>query len=123
MTTTFCSNATYNKKYSIDPSHFLSYSPTPRTPERKLLAATLERGIKDAAGMFDIKTEKPRVEQSSALLWVLSADDEPWSFRWVCDELDMDPGTLKAAILRAIHLFKAENRTHVFQYRHRTCTT
>ena len=58
------------------------------SPERLLLLAILERAILDYVGN-DAK------ELDQATTWIFGADDElsaePFSFAWVCKELDLDP--------------------------------
>ena len=73
--------------------------------------------------MFDVETEKPGPEQSAALLWVLSEDYDPMSFRWVCCHLDLDYQWIKGGFLRLAHEFRVQNRKHLFEHRRRACSS
>lgn len=65
---------------------------TPYVPEKKLLAAILQRAITDyVTGEGDIK--------ESAFLWIMDKDIEsPISFSFICEALDIDSDCLKGAI-------------------------
>lgn len=58
-------------------------------PERRLIAAVLRRAIRDICGHGDVQLLGP--ESEAALMeWVLLADeDEAYSFRWCCRELNL----------------------------------
>lgn len=113
---------------SLDPSCPYEISPnlTNLFGERRLLVAVLERGIKDAAGLFDIRAERPRAEQQRAFDWMMEEAEPipaPMSFEWICSELDIDPGSLRIGALSLMHAFQAENREHLFQHRRRSCAS
>lgn len=72
-----------------DPLSYLSEAPNETgSPERMLLLAILERAILDFVGN-DVK------EAECASEWLLSNEDfdnnEPFTFAWVCRELDLSP--------------------------------
>jgi hypothetical protein len=69
----------------------------PESPSRRLVAAVLERGLLDAVG----PTSK-QPDRDEALAWFQSADEEPFSFRWVAFQLGMDPDWVLSRI-RRIH--------------------
>lgn len=76
------------------------------TPEASLLAAILERALRDAAGYG------PRKEQDSAYSWVFSFYESPpeWSFEWICSFLDFSTsqlrGVVKGSLLKGVPLMK-----------------
>lgn len=62
-------------------------------PEKKLLAAVLQRAITDfVSGEGDIK--------ESARIWLFEEDmpDCPLTFSFICEALDLDCGMLRSAI-------------------------
>lgn len=64
-------------------------------PEKRLLAAVLQRGISDfLAGEGDMK--------EGARLWIFDEEptDAPLSFHFICEALDLDKQGLRAAVLR-----------------------
>ncbi len=77
---------------------FWSNSDTPPAgssiPEKRLLAAVLQRAITDF-----ISGEGEARE--SARLWLMDDEptDAPLTFRFICEALDLDPESLRKAIL------------------------
>lgn len=63
-----------------------------RTPERDLIAAVLSRALCDLLG-------PERVHQRGAEAWMLDDSVEAWSFRWVCEALDLEPFELRRRAL------------------------
>ena len=63
-------------------------------PEKRLLAAVLQRAISDYIG-----TEGELRE--GALSWIMEEEpsDAPLTFRFICEALDLDPASLRSAIL------------------------
>ena len=65
------------------------------SPERMLLLAMLERAILDFVG-------NDRKEALAAEEWIFSDEDsplaEPFSFAWVCKELDLSPSSVAQMI-------------------------
>ncbi len=65
------------------------------SPERLLLLAILERAILDFVGN-DVR------EMEQATAWIFGEDEvlsaEPFSFSWVCKELDLDAARVSAMI-------------------------
>lgn len=58
------------------------------TPEYQLLAAVLERAILDLRGIDITQTAEAR----DAFAWINnSASEAPFTFLWVCQELNLDP--------------------------------
>ena len=65
----------------IDPPNFTG------SPERRLILAVLERAILDYVG-----NESEEVQQAKNWLFGEDAlDTNPFSFGWVCQQLDLDP--------------------------------
>ncbi len=63
-------------------------------PEKRLLAAVLQRAITDfVSGEGETK--------ESARLWLMDDEptDAPLTFRFICEALDLDPESLRKAIL------------------------
>ncbi len=66
----------------------------PNFPERTLWVAVLDRAVRDFAGI-DAKSSQVRkaVLRHDAEAWFRSESDAPGSFRWVCDQLGLDPSS------------------------------
>ncbi len=62
-------------------------------PERNLLVAMIERAVLDYFG-------NQAMERSEAETWLfgLTHEDEPFSFHWVCGQLDLDPVDITSQI-------------------------
>jgi len=58
--------------------------PVLKSPEKKLLVAMLERSIVDFIGVGCSRTE-----MLDAIVWILSPENLPFSFIWVCEELEL----------------------------------
>lgn len=119
------SEETLKSIISIDPCCPYEFVPnlSKLVGERRLLVGVLERGIKDAAGMFDVTTQKPGSEQSAAVYWMMSKEDDVMSFEWICAELDLDADSVREGTLALIKQFKSENREHLFEHRRRSCAS
>ncbi len=91
--------------------------------ERALLVGVLERGIKDAAGLFDIAVQDQGTKTREATDWLMSEEIEVMSFEWICEHLDFDPHQTRENALIYIEEFRAGNREHIFEYRRRSCAT
>lgn len=63
----------------------------PILPEHNLLQAVLERAIREASGIVIV--ERPIFTE--AFIWVFSDEIEPWTFRWICNELDFSEKTIE----------------------------
>jgi hypothetical protein len=73
-----------------------------KSPERQLLSAIVYRAIIDIIGkdtQFDVgilsiivtntkENSVTEADKKSAIKWVLSNRTKPWSFIWVCNEID-----------------------------------
>lgn len=62
-------------------------------PEKRLLAAVLQRAVADyVGGEAELKAE--------AKLWLMTdeASDAPLTFKFICEALDLDAGSLRKAI-------------------------
>ena len=62
-------------------------------PEKKLLVAILIRALADLV-IEDTQTNSRQHIRREALAWFLSSDRGPWSFLWLCDALEVDPGMI-----------------------------
>lgn len=64
-------------------------------PERALLAAMLDEAI------TTIKLREFHLARN-ARAWILSRDKEPFSFEWVCQELDLCPKIVRREIAKRV---------------------
>ncbi len=78
-------------------------------PHRMLLLAVLNRALSDSTISPDARTDpaggalrggKAKRIKEEATRWVQSNDLSPWSFCWICGELDIVPEYLLKAITR-----------------------
>lgn len=90
------SNGTRFECFSTD-SNVWNDSERKETPEKTLLLAMLDRAIRDAINSFE------RFNQREAMKWINNRryliKKEPFSFEWVCDQLDIDPRTVRKQII------------------------
>lgn len=84
-------NIQLNKKYLLDEEHI----DEPQPPsERKLLAACLDRTIRD---LFLPDQQHKR----EALSYILNKDNnDDFSFNWICLHLELNPDNLRRHILK-----------------------
>ena len=67
--------------------------------ERKLLAAVMERALRDVMGeLRDLPTSHRTRAQSDARRWISRNGNGLFSFRWCTQALDLDPGTIRKKI-------------------------
>jgi hypothetical protein len=82
---------------------------SPSIPERDLLAACLERAIRDILNKPD-QTGSKEIRNNhncrEALGWLRSSSMRPFSFRWLCQHLDISP----KAVRRYIYELKASGK-------------
>lgn len=84
-------------KYVEESANSPTHCPVHAQPERNLLAATIERALRDV----ELKAYDARHDRSDALEWIKKRHEEEaplWSFDWVCDQLDVDPETIRGCI-------------------------
>ena len=61
-------------------------------PEVGLIAAVLQTGIRDAVNRPKENDRPVRIRRHvESLEWIAADDALPFSFRWCCDVLDVDP--------------------------------
>lgn len=89
-------------------------------PEYALVFAVLERAILDALGNLEISKNWMQQEVArSAIVWFRSNDEEPWTFLWVCNMLDLNPEHLRNIVFeQRIQIKKGARRwdTAIRQY-------
>lgn len=68
-----------------------------KNPERALLAAVLQRAIVDLLRPRHLVFSK--LEMDRTRLWFLSKDVGPFTFLWICEQLDLQA----PLILQALH--------------------
>jgi hypothetical protein len=100
-----------------DPNYFAITRQCPA--ERNLLVAVLERAIKDAARMFDIRTSNPKASTNNARAWIESDEEEEFTYLWICSELGLDAESLRDGIAMLIVSFKQSGDKHLFSHRKR----
>lgn len=99
--------------YALDPDHVaqcLKELKDNTLPERKLLIAVLIRGIADAlnaVGRLPDKSLKKTISRE-AWAWVVVIpfyqNPRPFSFQWICEELDLCPHTIQKNVIAAKRL-------------------
>ena len=65
------------------------------TPEHKLLAALIESVELD---LRKFRHANARLKHRHAIDWLLSADQRPFGFLWVCDHLHLSPQAVRAEL-------------------------
>jgi len=63
-----------------------------KIPEKALLAAVLQRAIVDLLRPLP-QVDNP-LERKRIRCWFLSRGRDPFSFLWICEELDLNPALL-----------------------------
>lgn len=91
---------------------FWSNSDTPddtgHVPEKKLLAAVLQRAVTDyVSGEGDLK------ETARRWLFLNEPSDSPLKFLFICEALDLDVDSLRAAIVHQEEVFSKEGKDGV----------
>ncbi len=66
-------------------------------PEIALLVAVIERALRDVVGDGVLEQEKEKVG-GEALRWFFNDSKEPFSFEWVCEQLDWSADAIRAWI-------------------------
>jgi len=72
-------------------------------PYRELIVAIIERALLDAScttrAMVGESYDHMRARdiQLEAIDWLHSNAEKPWSFRWICEQLDMSPDVILEA--------------------------
>ena len=61
-------------------------------PEYKLIVLALKTGLLEAT------VKKDTEEKALALQWIASEETRPFSFRWCCDMLELQPELVRAEI-------------------------
>jgi hypothetical protein len=70
-------------------------------PLRRLMVAMLVDAVRCFQSKFEMRRPGTRQEFAEVRSWIFSdADDGPFSFRTVCDELEVDPEALRKLLLR-----------------------
>lgn len=74
-------------------------TPVNHAPERRLLAAMLERAILDLRCNTDLTKQNDARE---SLLWIETNSSAPFSFEWLCNELELDPTHLRRFAIKIV---------------------
>ncbi len=67
-------------------------------PETGLMVAVVERALKDLAGDIEYDVINKRRVAGEARAWFFSHDQGPFSFEWMCEQLDWDPDLIRSVI-------------------------
>jgi hypothetical protein len=72
--------------------------------ERRLWAAVLIQAVKDLSGyaLVDSSRDRTRV-QYQARHWFSSNNCDVGSFRWICDELELEPSWIRRRLVALIN--------------------
>jgi len=62
--------------------------------ERKLLCAIIEQACKDATG----QRKNQEALMADAKKWLNSEENHPFSYIWICDQLQLDPSIIKRSV-------------------------
>ena len=89
-------------------------------PENKLLAAILVRLIQDATGNTSTgsKNHDERAYQDAVTCLWLDEPEDPFSYLWICNQLDLDPKVIRnfvRAQKTPLYLNKATGRKKKLQ--------
>ena len=72
--------------------------------ERGLWAGVLIQAIKDLAGYGRVYKQRERVRvQYHARVWFTSDSRDVGSFRWICDELELEPSWIRRKMFALIN--------------------
>lgn len=74
------------------------------SPEKQLLSAVLLRAMNDATSQTKLSREYNETLQSSALEWFEDTSIQPFSFRWIAEQLSDSPEHFIDAVKRRIHV-------------------
>ena len=66
---------------------------------RQLLASILIRTMLDLKGQTVIANWESPATVIQARAWVSCDSNEPFSFKWICEHLDLDPDIIRAGML------------------------
>lgn len=85
-------------------------------PERACLAAILERALLDACGSCVTKNRQQELTEK-ARRWILdwgeSDRDNPFTFPWICEQLDVCPARVRACARRLMRAPKAPKHSAI----------
>lgn len=79
-------------------------------PERALVYATIRRAVLDAAGMAGLRAWENKKFKREAAEWLFNwhhDESVPWSFRWCCDQLEIDHRSTQRAIVQELRSGRA----------------
>jgi len=80
-------------------------------PEQQLLFALLEASWNCLSKHIGRNSQRARRLVEQELGWVDSDERAPFSFRFCCEHLDLDPGALRGGIHRALERLRAEEQS------------
>jgi hypothetical protein len=76
----------------------------PDTPEKSLIAAILDRAIRDIVNPADCTymLKYKNTNKRSAVAWLRQRHNEPFSFLWICQHLDICPRRTRTFVLELL---------------------
>ena len=93
----------FAERYALLPSQFYGSRPgtSDTEPLRRLMAAMLVDAVRCFRTTFETRQPAGRQELAEVRSWIFSdADDGPFSFKAVCEELEMDPQAVRRGLAR-----------------------
>ncbi len=80
-------------------------------PEKQLLAAMLQRAITDLTlPRFDVLD----IWRQDAILWIHDLSDAPFSYIWLCEQLDLDPKVLLVKVKKVGIIYPRKWRINLY---------
>jgi len=90
------------------------------TPETSLIAAILDRALRDAINAQDLKLKYNKIRTHKnkrvALAWIRSKEFYPFSFLWICQYLEFCPVRINKIVDRLVKsnkLYESDSRRRV----------
>lgn len=112
--TSLPSNVSEERPQELNYFHLVERECASLSAEHKLMIAVLTRALSDALKPITIFNASGRVKmrhRENALAFFACESEEPFSFRWLCEHVSVDPEGLRERILA---LVQADNREQLF---------
>jgi hypothetical protein len=91
--------------------------------ERRLWVAVLEQAIIDLSGPNGVRGGERRRLRTFSRLWFTSDNDQPGSFLWVCESLQLDPSWVRNQLAAVIKAASVSRRPQFWHRRVRLSTS
>jgi hypothetical protein len=112
--TNLTTNVSEERPQELNYFHIVEREAVALSPEHKLMIAVLTRALSDALKPITIFNQSGRSKikhRENALAFFASDSEEPFSFRWLCEHVSVDPEGLRERIQA---LVQADNREQLF---------